>query len=59
MFPFNYLLTPKRPPVDCSILAFHGRPNPDQALEGYKGKKLHHFVKPTHWIKEYWRDLQE
>ena len=54
MFPLNYLLTPRRPPADCSVLAFHGRPNPDQAEAGYKGKKLHHRVRPTPWIREYW-----
>lgn len=55
VFPLNYLLVP-RIPVGARIIAFHGRPHPDQALEGYKDKKLHHYVRPTPWIKEYWDD---
>lgn len=55
MFPMNYFLTPKIP-EDARIIAFHGRPHPDQAFNGYKGKKLHHYVRPTPWIGEYWYD---
>ncbi|MBK1833673.1 hypothetical protein [Roseibacillus ishigakijimensis] len=56
-FPLNYLLDPKKPSDlgEPSIIAFHGRPNPDQALEGYRGKKIHHFTKPAKWIAEYWK----
>lgn len=57
-FPLNFIKTAKSPEElgNPSIVAFHGRPNPDQALEGYKGKKLHHSVKPVTWIQDYWRD---
>jgi hypothetical protein len=54
-FPLNYILRPKIP-KGARIIAFHGRPHPDQALNGYRGKKLHHYVRPTRWIADYWRD---
>lgn len=54
-FPLNFVLTPSIPP-GARIIAFHGRPNPDEALAGFKGKKLHHYVRPTRWIGEYWID---
>lgn len=54
VFPLN-LIVPARMPKDCSIVAFHGRPNPDEALVGYKGTKPHHRCLPTPWIADYWR----
>ncbi|RME35550.1 MAG: hypothetical protein D6786_01665 [Gammaproteobacteria bacterium] len=53
-FPLNYLLTP-RLPEGCRILVFHGRPDPDEALHGFHGRKLHHHVRPTPWIADYWQ----
>jgi hypothetical protein len=52
-FPLNYLLPPQLP-VGCRILAFHGKPDPDEALVGYKGKRLHHYSKPATWLSTYW-----
>lgn len=54
LFPFNLLLAPK-PPKDCRILVFHGRPDPDEAVAGYKGKRPHHHMLPAPWIAEHWR----
>lgn len=54
-FPLNLFIEPKFP-KGSKIIAFHGRPNPDQARNGFKGKKLHHHVLPTKWIGEYWSD---
>jgi len=56
--PLNYFLSAKFRP-EASIIAFHGRPNPDQAIEGFKGKRVHHFVKPTPWVEKYWFTDQE
>ncbi len=53
-FPFNYLITPSKP--DTRILVFHGNPDPDKAIEGFDGKKLHHHVKPCKWILEDWHE---
>jgi len=52
-FPLNYIVEAKKPP-EAKIIVFHGKPNPDQAAYGFKGKKLHHYVKPTSWVREYW-----
>jgi hypothetical protein len=56
LFPLNYLTPPKHPKQlgEPSIIAFHGRPNPDQAVAGYRGKKIHHFTKAASWINSYW-----
>lgn len=53
-FPLNYLLTPKFP-ANCRIMAFHGKPDPDEALLGYAGKRIHHKTRPASWIANYWK----
>ena len=52
-FPLNYVLSPIEP--EASVVVFHGHPDPDEALAGYKGTKLHHFSKPASWIGRYWK----
>lgn len=54
MFPLNLVLTPSLP-ADARIIAFHGRPCPNEALGGYKGKRLHHNTRPAAWIAENWK----
>ena len=54
-FPLNLFLPP-RYPSDARMIAFHGRPDPHMALEGYKGKRAHHTVKPTRWIADHWNE---
>lgn len=60
-FPLNLVRMPKSPEnfKGTRLLAFHGRPNPDQALAGYTGRKPHHSVRPTTWIENYWSDEAE
>lgn len=53
VFPLNYLLPPKFRP-EASVIAFHGQPDPDGALAGFKGKRIHHFTKPARWISQFW-----
>ncbi|AHF91653.1 glycosyl transferase [Opitutaceae bacterium TAV5] len=53
-FPLNLFMAPRRP-RGCSIIAFHGRPNPDEVIGGFDDGKLHHRVKPASWVAEYWR----
>jgi hypothetical protein len=53
-FPLN-LLRPPRLPAGCRILVFHGRPDPDEAIAGYRGRKLHHRTLPAPWIGDYWK----
>lgn len=52
-FPLNLLRAP-RLPADCRILVFHGRPDPDEAIRGFKGRKPHHHTLPAPWIADYW-----
>lgn len=52
VFPLNLLKAPARP--DTKILVFHGNPDPDQAVDGFRGKKVHHRVLPAKWILDDW-----
>lgn len=54
-FPANLWLVPKTK-KGCKILVFHGRPDPDEAIRGYRGKKPHHHTKPAAWIADHWRE---
>lgn len=54
VFPLNFFRTPRLPRA-CSIVVFHGRPNPDEVINGYRGGKIHHYVRPTPWVAEHWR----
>lgn len=52
-FPLNLLVTPREP--SCPIVVFHGRPDPEEVVEGYRGKKPHHHCKPAPWIEKHWK----
>lgn len=52
-FPLNYFQVPKEP-EEAKILVFHGRPNPEQAYNGFMGKGGLRYVKPTKWLEKYW-----
>lgn len=52
--PMN-LFIPPRKPVGCKILVFHGRPNPDESIRGYRGKSLRHSMLPSPWIAAHWK----
>ena len=51
-FPFNLVRQPSLPP-DTRILVFHGRPDPDEALPGFRAGKLHRRTRPAPWIADY------
>ena len=53
-FPFNLLVTPKKP--DARVLVFHGNPDPDIAVKGFHAKRIHNSVKPCPWILEDWHE---
>ncbi len=53
-FPLNWMLQAETPPDNARIVAFHGRPNPHEALDGFSWKKPHHKVLPSTWIAHYW-----
>lgn len=52
-WPLNHFLVPRRP-KKANILCFHGKPDPDDAITGYRGKHLNTWVLPTPWVKELW-----
>lgn len=52
MFPLNLVMAPSKPRT--RILVFHGNPDPDQAAEGYRGKRIHHRILPAKWILDDW-----
>lgn len=54
-FPLNLLIAPPEP-QEANVVVFHGRPDPDEALAGFRGKKPHHHTKPARWIEKYWND---
>lgn len=54
-FPLNLIKSPQAR-KDCKILVFHGRPDPDQAIIGFKGKRPHHHTKAAPWIETYWKE---
>lgn len=53
IFPLNLILTPKLPD-NARIIAFHGKPDPEDVIHGFRGKRMHHHSKPTPWVKEHW-----
>ena len=53
-FPANLAVAPGIP-KESRIIAFHGRPNPHEALAGYYKGPVHRWVRPTPWIDTHWR----
>ena len=51
---FLNLFLPPRIPEGAKIIAFHGKPNPPDAIAGKSGKWYRRVI-PTPWIKEHWR----
>lgn len=53
VFPLNLMIPPQEPKT--RILVFHGNPDPDQAVAGFRGRKPHHYTLPAPWILEHWK----
>lgn len=58
-WPLNFFVTPKLP-AGTKLVAFTGKPDPDEAAVGVwpvkaAWKKLYKHVRPTPWINEHWR----
>ena len=62
-FPFNKLIRPFYPKT-ASIVAFHGRPDIDEAIAGFDGNQAgrsglrvtHLTCLPTPWVEEHWQE---
>lgn len=52
-FPLSWF-QPPRLPENARVIAFHGKPNPPDAIEGVSGK-WYRKVLPTDWVKAHWR----
>ena len=52
-WPLNHFLTPRFNP-DTGILCFHGKPSPEQAIAGFRGRHLNTWTRPCPWVKELW-----
>ena len=48
------LFLPPRIPEGARIIAFHGKPNPPDAIAGRSGKWYRRVI-PTDWVKDHWR----
>lgn len=51
--PLNLFLEP-RLPRDARIVAFHGRPKIEEAMQGYTAGGLGKRVLPTRWLRKHW-----
>lgn len=51
----NWFL-PSKLPADARIVAFHGKPNPDDALVGHWPGGPHKRLLPATWIADHWRE---
>ena len=60
-WPLNFFKT-AIPGPNTSVVAFTGKPDPDEAMigewpvEGEHWKKIYKFTKPCPWIEDYWLD---
>ena len=54
-FPLNLFLPPKFVP-GTRILCFHGNPDPDQAVAGFKGRHLNATTLPAPWVADLWEN---
>jgi len=61
--PLRYFITPKIPKdrKDLKVIAFHGVPNPREAIigkwklkKGQGWKRIYKMCKPTKWVENYW-----
>jgi hypothetical protein len=58
-WPLNFFYTPSLPET-ARVIAFTGKPDPDEAVDGVwpvkaPWKRFYKHVRPTPWIAEYWR----
>lgn len=54
-FPWGYFVEP-RPIPGTKIIVFHGNPNPDAVLTGWRSPNFLRAVRPTPWLADLWRE---
>ena len=57
-FPIGYFAQPK-PREGVKIIVFHGNPNPDCVLTGWRNKSGLRAVKKTPWLAELWTEAKD
>ena len=58
-WPMNFFIIPKQPPESVRIVAFTGKPDIDDAINGQwpvskQWKLLYKHIRPTEWIEDIW-----
>ena len=53
-WPLNHFLAPRPPAPGVGILCFHGRPRPEEAIAGYRGRHLNTWTLPCPWVRDLW-----
>lgn len=53
-YPLNLFKAPTLPP-GTRILVFHGRPDPDQAIVGFRARHATRHSLPAPWVEKYWK----
>lgn len=48
-FPLNLLLSP-RLPREAAVVLFHGHPDPDEAVSGYRRGRIRRWNRPVSWL---------
>jgi hypothetical protein len=51
--PLNAFMAPKEPDT-AKVVCFHGRPNIQEAIDGFKSDFFHK-IKPAPWIRQHWQ----
>ncbi|MDO4630315.1 MAG: glycosyltransferase [Planctomycetia bacterium] len=54
-FPLGYILPPRHPGPDTRVLVFHGRPNPDEIVNGWHSPHFLRAARPVEWFQEVYR----
>ena len=58
-FPLGYFLDTKLPPKGTKAVIFHGNPNPDVAIKGWRSPDFLKAVRPVKWIEQTWEKYRE
>lgn len=53
-FPLGYFLPPRHPGPETRVLVFHGRPNPDEIVNGWHSPGFLRAARPASWFRDVW-----
>lgn len=55
-FPLGYFLEPHHPGPNTRVLVFHGRPNPDEIVNGWHSPNFLRAARPAKWFHDAWNE---